>query len=268
MGTVGKTKRPPACRRKTLAPRPAAADIVMLQVMHTPVADLIRFGKAFFLKTGGKTVRHHDLAHQSPFSCHRVAHAASAGEAVIAPLPVGRCRSFDRRLQGQQFVGPQPGVVSNPGGQAVPLGLRGGNSFDLLRGITPGGKTGFNLVFHHVKLNTQVHLDCLAIEIQRLLGHLFRQLFEVLQSLFRCYTGQVPQVIGLEILGKPLERLFIVSCSPHAMDAPVILVVMTALAKGQLAGNCMLGLSPGGSKTWHMIFLNRQSRKKRIDHFY
>lgn len=41
MGAIGKTKRTLACRRKTLAPGPAAADILVLHVMNASVTDLM-----------------------------------------------------------------------------------------------------------------------------------------------------------------------------------------------------------------------------------
>ena len=142
-------------------------------------------------------------------------------------------------------------MIGNLRGQAVVLSLSSCNSFDLGGGITPGGKSGHPLAFHDIQMHLQVHLDCLAVEIQRLLTDHLGPIGKILLRLLHGGAAEIAQSMLLEIVRKSFQRLFIAPGRADTVDPAIILVVMPACAQGYFLRNGMFSLRPGGSKTWH-----------------
>jgi len=141
----------------------------------------------------GEIRRESDFADQAAFADDGVGHAVTSGPfAGEGRAEVGG--AFGQRLQGEQFVGAQTGVVGDVGGQGVAGGLGLGDELDLGRGVgAPGerwGRGGFDHrepfaggelageVVHH-------GLDRLPFHVQGFLLDRLATLFEVLDGLSR-----------------------------------------------------------------------------------
>jgi len=57
---------------EALAPGPAAADVIVLAIMHPPVGDLNRFAQSPGLQSISQSVGQHVLPHQSSLSLDRI----------------------------------------------------------------------------------------------------------------------------------------------------------------------------------------------------
>jgi hypothetical protein len=145
----------------------------------------------------------------------------------------------------QQFVGAKSRIMGDQRGQAVFFALGRGDSFNLRIRITPRGKTGFQLAFHNLKLDTQMHLDGLAVKIKSFPGNQPGPIGKVPLCLFSAHTLKISLLMLPEIVGKSLERLFVSPCRTDTVDPAVIAVVMSSPAKKKLVRYCVFCLRTG-----------------------
>ena len=197
---VAETMSTPRPAQRTLGggaegvgPALSARQVVVLLVVDTPVGKALGFGETALFEGLGEIRRESDFADQAAFADDGVGHAVTSGPfAGEGRAEVGG--AFGQRLQGEQFVGAQTGVVGDVGGQGVAGGLGLGDELDLGRGVgAPGerwGRGGFDHrePFAGGQLTGEVvhhGLDRLPFHVQGFLLDRWAALFEVLNGLGR-----------------------------------------------------------------------------------
>ena len=206
-----------------IGPALTAGQVVVLLVVDAAVGEALGFGEAALFEGLGEIRREPDFADEAAFADDGVGHAVTSGPfAGEGRAEVGR--AFSERLQGEQFVGAQTGVVGDVGGQGMAGGLGLGDELDLGRGVgAPGERWGWS-GFDHREPFTRgelagevVHhgLDRLPFHVQGFLLDRWAALFEVLDGLGGGEGAEAAQALVAGVFGDAGQGLFVVT---HGAD--------------------------------------------------
>ena len=206
-----------------VGPALSAREVVVLLVVDAAVGEALGFGETTLFEGLGEIRREPDFADQAAFADDGVGHAVTSGPfAGEGRAEVGR--AFSERLQGEQFVGAQTGVIGDVGGQGVTGSLGLGDELDLDRGIgTPGQGRGWGGFDHRQPFargelaGDVVHhgLEGLAFHVQGFLLDRLAALFEVVDGLGRGEGTEAAQALVAGVFGDAGQGLFVVAHRAH-----------------------------------------------------
>jgi len=87
-----------------------------------------------------------------------------------------------------------------------------------------------------------VHLHCLAVEVEGLLGDRCCPVGKVLLGNLDVQAAEIAQPVLLLVFGNPLEGLLVIPCRADAVNPAVVPMIVASFTQGDLLGYGMFGL--------------------------